>query len=570
MPPLDRILSDYDLNLLRVIAELWGFELTAPNQREAVTELARAMLDAERVAAMVEALPEAARSALEAVRLAGGRVPLARFARTYGEVRAMGPARREREQPWRNAPSTAEVLWYRALTGHAFFQAESGPQEFVVIPDDLFKLLSAPSTPSSAPAPGRPERAPERYLHADAFLADDMTTLLAYAQIVPLKLEGGTFTTKLPFTVRFFLRAPDALDLCFQLSLQLNLLSGTPLKPDPESARPFLQQTRLEQTRTLAEAWRTSQDWNDLLRLPGLIFEGQTWRNDPVTAREAILRLLREVPPGTWWSLDSFVAAVKERAPDFQRPAGDYDSWYIRDAQTQAYLRGFEHWEQIEGTLIRWMIQGPLCWLGLVEVSGSHTAPPSLTAPSAPPDDEPRHPTAFRVTPSGSAFLGQAEWPAESEAARPRARVTSDGLIRVPAATNPHDRFRIARVTKWIALEGGLYTYRLTPSSLRRAERQGVTLGRITTFLHQIADEHGVPSTLLKALERWARNGAEVLIQETVVLKLRNPELLDLLRRLPHVNQYLGRTLGPATVEVRPDDIERLRAALAALGLLAD
>src|SRR5579859_5992190 len=40
-------------------------------------------------------------------------------------------------------------------------------------------------------------------------------------------------------------------------------------------------------------------------------------------------------------------SAVKEEEPDFQRPAGNYDSWYIRDAQSGEYLRGFESWDRV-------------------------------------------------------------------------------------------------------------------------------------------------------------------------------------------------------------------------------
>jgi len=54
------------------------------------------------------------------------------------------------------------------------------------------------------------------------------------------------------------------------------------------------------------------------------------------------------------------------------------------------------------------------------------------------------------------------------------------------------------------------------------------------------------------------------------VLKLNNPALLETLRRTPKVKRYLGEGLGPDTVEVRRDDIEKLRAVLAEVGILMD
>ncbi|MGQ0602901.1 MAG: helicase-associated domain-containing protein [Anaerolineales bacterium] len=556
MPPLERLLVDYDLGLLRIIAELWGVELGAPTQREAVTQLTALLLEPERVSVMVDSLPAEAKTALEAVRHAGGRLPLANFSRTHGEVRAMGTARRDRERPWANAPSPAEVLWYRALTGHAFFESERGPQEFVFIPEDVLKLLPEANTPPPPPPPGHPVEAYEVFTPAETLVADDVTTLLAFAQSVPLKLESGTTTTKVPGTVRRFLREPLALDLCFQLALHLELLHETPLKPNPAAARAFLEQSHWAQTRALAEAWRTSEDWNDLLRMPGLIFEGKNWRNDPVSTRATLLQLLAAVPLGQWWSLASFVAAVKERAPDFQRPAGDFDSWYIRDATTKRYLRGFENWERVDGALVRWIILGPLHWLGLVDVS--------LNKAEWEQD-------AFRITPHGAAFLGsQRTPPAADKAASARIRIGANGIVRVPVSANPYIRFRVARITKWMTLEEDEYLYRLTPASLRRADKQGVALGRITDFLRSVADEPGLPPSLLGAMQRWARNGAEAMVKETAVLKLINAELLETLQRTPKIKDLLGQTLGPTTVEVRRDDADRLRNLLTELGILAD
>lgn len=575
MPPLERVLIDYDLGLLRTVAELWGLELTAPTQREAAGLLARRLLEPERLAAGLAGLPAEARAALEALQSAGGRWPRGRFAREHGEVRAMGPARRGREQPWRHDPTAAEALWYRGLTAHAFFESEAGPQEFTFIPDDLLKALPAPPArraarrPTSASPPGHPAEAPpgER---AGAFqLADDISTLLAYAQIVPLRLEPGTLTTRQPAAVRRFLHAPEALDLAFQLAIQLQLLVGAPLRPDPGSARAFLEQSRLAQTQALAAAWHTSADWNDLRRLPGLQFEGQAWRNDPVQARDAILDLLAAVPAGTWWSVDSFVAAVKQRAPDFQRPAGDYDSWYIRDAETGAYLRGFEQWDRLDGALVRWYLEGPLHWLGLTDLS----APQPAAEPARRRSLRRAGPgaAAFRLTPAGAAFLGHADWLAvPAAAAATHVHIGLDGVLAVPAGLAPYQRFRVARVTQWLGLEGDRYTYRLAPRALRRAHGQGVELGRIIDFLREVAAEPGLPPTVLTALQRWSRSGAEAGVQDMVVLRVKNAEMLEMLRRTPRLQAHLGRPLGPTAVEVRRGDADRVRAALAEMGILAD
>ena len=49
MVDLIHMLQDYDLSLLHMIAQSWGFELSAPDARTAVPMLASFILDAELV-----------------------------------------------------------------------------------------------------------------------------------------------------------------------------------------------------------------------------------------------------------------------------------------------------------------------------------------------------------------------------------------------------------------------------------------------------------------------------------------------------------------------------------------
>lgn len=545
MPPLARVLVDYDYNLLLVIAEQWGVELRARSQRDAASEVETLLKQPKRLSS---ALPVAAREALDALlREPRARIPLSEFARKYGEVRVMGAAKRDRERPWVNRPSAAEQLFYRGLIAHGFFDTSSGPREHAFVPEDLITLVPAPEPVSAVEPPGAPAEAPHGAAPAEPHLADDVATLLAYAQILPLKLVAGTLTTQLPATLRRFLREPRAIDLSFQLSLDLGLLSGTPLKPGADVVRPFLERPRWGQTLALADAWRASTTWNDLLRLPGLTFEGQTWSNDPVATRATLIGWLRQIPRDRWWSLDSFVAALRERQPDFQRPAGDFDSWYIKDATTGGYLRGLDNWDRVDGALIRSIVTGPLMWLGLLEGDAR----------------------SFRITELGAGWLAGAPVPPPRDPAVP-ILTTALGDVRVAGTAPAYLRFRVARVCKWIGLERGVYLYRLTPFSLKRAGRQGITLERILDFLRQASAPAELPPKLVSALQRFARSGTEASLKDTVILRVATPELMETLRRTPALQELLGQALGPTVSEVRSQDLGRLRSALSELGLLVD
>jgi hypothetical protein len=225
----------------------------------------------------------------------------------------------------------------------------------------------------------------------------------------------------------------------------------------------------------------------------------------------------------------------------------------------------------VDGALVRWFVEGPLSWLGLVEVSLPRSPAPHLKKRERLSRLAGGPPAVFRVTPAGAAFLGRGDWLAvETPAAATHVHIGLDGVIRVPAVITPYQRFRVARVTKWLSLDDDTFTYRLTPSALRRAQKQGVELGRIIDFLREIAAEPGLPPSLLGALQRWARSGPEVAVQELTVLRVKSPELLEVLQRTPALKEHLGRPLGPTAVEVRREAADRVRALLAELGILAD
>lgn len=563
MPDLRRVLLDYDLDQLKVLADLWGVELTALSPKDIIEELIPLMRDSGRVAEVVSDLPEDARTVLRALR--PGRQPRAQFTRQHGALRQMGAARRERDQPWRTDPSPVETLWYRGLLATAFVDDGRGLEEFVFIPSDLIPLLPESLTPLDIIAsPGAPV-APSALRPTDPWSAtdavDEVTTLLAYLQINSVTLFEGRLSATARASVTPCMRQPAALELFTHLVGALGLAEGSPFKPAANIARPFLEAERPKQIQRLAEAWRNSREWNDLKQLPGLVFEGTAWHNEPTAAREAILHWLAQVPPGVWWSLDSLVEAVKARQPDFQRRGGDYESWYIRDAASGDYLRGFANWERVDGALIRWVIENPLSWFGLVEISTIDTE--SETRPN------PANATvkAFRLTPDGAAFLGQGEWPAPLPPVPVLA--SADGLLRVPLAASRYVRFQTARIADWLPLEEDHYAYRLTPASLERAGQRGITIHRMLAFLREAT--HGdVPPALLGALQRWERAGTEATLAEVVILKLKSAELLETLYATPAIHPYLGERLGPAIITVRREAVDELRAALAEVGILLD
>lgn len=545
MQDLLQTLQDHDIGHLAAVAELWGLDLPPGPALEAARGLAQAMLDPEQVREVVETLPPDARRALEDLLRRGGRMPFLDFTRRHGPLREMGPARRDRERPWREPASPTEALWYRGLIARAFADTPAGPQEFVFVPRDLLPLLPTPP-PAPEPAPGHPAPEPAHVTPASHAAVEDATTLLAALRARP-EPAPSLHPDRLARLARF-LQQPPAAPLLLTLLAEQEVLSGPPLAPDPEAARLFLDLPAPQAAAHLLRAWRDSFAWNDLAHTPGLSCPEGTWPNDPRLARRALVAWLQRIPPGAWWDLESLVAFAHETEPAFQRPGGDFDSWYLTDGRG-TFLRGFEHWHAVEGALLRYLLIGPLHWLGGTDLGAAEEGGP---------------PRAFRLTP-----LAAALWREELDLPPPlpaRARLHADGRLEVPAGVPPALRYQVARFTEWEGLKGTVYRYRLTARSLERGREAGLRPAHVRAVLEALAG--GIPSTLERALERWAARGTEARLERPWVLRVTDPEVLRTLRRDRAVAPLLGPALGPTAVLVEARHREALRRAAARLGLL--
>ena len=571
MPPLSQTLPTNDIGFLRIVASLWGLELTSSDPAEAAVELAEALCDAELLEEVVSTLPAGGRAALEALSLENGRMPWVAFARRFGELREMGPGKRDREQPHTRPSSATEILWYRALLAKAFLNTDKGPQEFAFIPDDLFMAMNfaglvpvlepdeAPEvdeppemdelpveaasdetpraprqavTAETSPAPsrrsdeplGRPASPAEKaaQLPASDRILDDACTFLAAQR---MGLEAPKM--RVPASVlREFLRAA-------------NLLTTEELKP--EAIKSFLEAPRERALEILQTGWQSSPFFNELRQVPGLVFDGN-FDNQPLVTREFLLELLEPVPDTQWWSLTSFVRDIKTRYADFQRPAGDYDSWFIKREADGAYLRGFGSWDEVDGALVRYLICGPLHWLGLLDLaSPAAGAPPSAFRPPV----EPLVPTAGG-----------------------RLTVGSQGSILVPRLASLAVRYQIARFCEWEPAREEDYPYRVTAASLKRAREQGLKAEHLLALLRKHVS-NPLPPVFVKALQRWEQNGTEARVESLVVLKVTRPEVLKELQA-SKAARFLGVVLGPTTVVIQTGAQAKVMEALAELGILAE
>jgi len=529
MPDLVQSLQNYDIGHLRIVAGLWGVELPSPETDEALKELSAVLLNPGLVIETVDILPSDARSALDALVDAGGKMPWAAFARQYGEIREAGPGRRDREQIYLNPISAAEALFYRALLARAFFDTSSGAQEFAYIPEDLLKVIPVGAEQGAPkgyalPPLGRLATPQERQhpIQASDRLLDDTTTFLA-----ALRMGLEPPETQVPVKViRLLLEAAKV------------IVKGS---PQAEAVKGFLEMPRGEALSMLAKAWQASEDINELRLLPGLQCEGE-WTNQPLVTREFILGLLKAIPDEKWWSLPAFIHDIKGRFPDFQRPSGDYDSWFIKRILDGTYLRGFASWDEVEGALIRYLITGPLFWLGEVDLATLVDSEIIL---------------AFRVNKKQVASIENG-----------KLTVASNGRISVPRLVPRVTRYLIARFCEWEEDRLEEYRYRVSTRSLKKAKEQGLKVGQLLSLLAKNAAAE-IPPAFIKALKRWEAKGTEARMETQTILRVSRPEVLEELRK-SKAARFLGESLGSVAVVVKPGAQSKVLAALAELGLLAE
>ena len=547
MPDLYHTLLKYDIGYLRIIAGSWGLELETSEVDSAAEELCSSFLDLEAVTETIEILPVDARSALTVLLESNGKMEWAAFARKFGEIREMGEARRDRERPHLKPISIAENLFYRGLLARAFFDAEKGAQEFAYIPEDLFEIIdevtNAERGGKSTEPLGRPATPVEKAFEIPAsdHILDDATTLLAALR---LNLESNG----LPLDRQE--QAP---------ALQNLLITANLVKKDilqAEKVKSFLEASRVDALRALVEAWQSSQEFDELRLIPTIICEGEWLRqNQPLVTREFLMDLVNSIPQNKWWSIPAFVRGIKEKFPDYQRPAGDYDSWFIKRASDGQYLRGFAYWDQVDGALIKYFIQ-LLHWLGMAD----------LASP-----EEGKEATAFRIK-------------SKVESQKPDLRtstfdgkivVSSNGKINISRYFSRAVRYQISRFCEWD--DGGErrtetkedeYQYHVSARSLTQAKEQGLKAEQLLSLLVKYTNGN-VPPALVKALKQWDAHGTEARVEKLLVLRVNRPEILEEMRK-SKASKFLGEILSPTAVIIKSGAESKVLAALAELGLLSE
>jgi len=567
-------LRESDPAMLPLLAQLWSVRIEGLDTPGAIDAVSKAMLEPGRAESIWDALGDKERGALQMLITGGAKMHEPKFAMLYGKIRRLSAKEIAREKPIQNPQSVAEALFFRGLIALGYETDATGPKTIVYVPDDLVQVLPTRKTSydnledeefedieeaSDETGDTLAELDPlakEDVINphaADTSIIDDLTTLLAYLQIHAPTLERDFFRKKDLDGITAHLLNPDRARLVFMLGIGIsaNLIEvqNGRASTNRVELRRWLNGTRAEQIKHLANAWKNGTVWIDLFHVPGLHPEpeaGTLNQYNPAAVREAILDMMSStLPQSDWWSIDQLIDIVREESADFQRPNGDFDSWYIRNDDGD-YLSGIESWDAVEGALLDFMITRPLHWLGMLDLADG----------------------AARLTAYGRGLLSLTPFPMPPET--PDAlTIGADGGIVVSRKASRMDRFQVCRFSSWVApadLTGKPYTYKLDPAGITRAQAQGIDSGHIGAFLSKFLNP--LPPTIARLLQNWQGGAAaSVTFERVMIMRATSVEVMEQIVNTPATRRFLGARLGDLAAIIRADQWEMLQDALGEMGI---
>ncbi len=537
MPSLAASLHAFESDQLQQIALSWGLPEVASDKPSLLLSLELNIPSPHRFASVFHQLPEHAQLALFALKANGGMLPWSTFVQRFGEIRALGKTLRKKEQPWAFPISVSETLWYRGLLGRDFLRVNGELQEMAYLPDELIPLV-----------PAQPDQASENTLEpASVEPAEIFPTSSVILDEACLLLAALRFENPQEYL------AETTVDAGHWAFLETLLVAAGVLDAEKQPtnlARRFLELPRGHALNWLGNQWLKSGTFHEINYLESLQIETNGSIRSQA-ARQAIIDILNSLQAGKWYDLDGLLELVRASNPDFLRWQEEYFSWTVMKTGSEpAILSGYESWIKVEGALINFIVQKMLPWLGLSDIAETN--------------DRQR---LFRLN---EVFfnLDTPVHAVEDEIENVPVSLTSAGKIVMTDRSPRMVRYQISRFAEWLEVTPARGVYQITPTSLSRARTQGLQPKHLISLLRKHADG-GLPPILYEAIKRWEAEGTQASIQTETILRLGSPQILQALRESPAAH-WLGESLGPTTVIIKPAGEKAVLQALSALGYLTD
>ncbi len=345
-------LLGYDSAMLEAVARSRGID--PAQEREGLVEaLVNTSSGPLTMRLLWDELAVEERRAIAYLATKGGWLPAVYFESSFGSARPFGPARLLRERLWERPASVTEALLFRGLV----FRGFSPDSRFDIwyIPPDLLEALPASEFPvlarAEAPSP----------LDAEARIAlpaGDYLVRAVYHAVAAARLGERPVSAALRRRIAAEPGAPDDERiehmgaLAHSVARSLGFLEEDRIPPEAlPRITAWLWAPRGAATRATARAWRSCEDWHELLHAPGLIYDGGRLPS-AVPARQDLLEALRQLEAGHWYSVFELQTWLRHSKPDFLRRDSDFSGLYMRAEAGGEALDGIGAWMQIEGRFL--------------------------------------------------------------------------------------------------------------------------------------------------------------------------------------------------------------------------
>lgn len=247
--------------------------------------------------------------------------------------------------------------------------------------------------------------------------------------------------------------------------------------------------------------------------------------------RRTMLQAVLPHLPDEWCAVDAIIAQLRMSWPDVMRPMTADERWKLPAGWPT-------NWHDEDGQLIRYMLSGPLAWLGLVEWAGEGQY--------------------LRRTPFGAWHAGLAGIPASIV---PRAAVLEpDFCVVVADMTNIYARFQLHRIADW----QDAVTAQISPVRVKRALAFGMTLAEYSDVLTTITAQ-ALPTEVQATLRRWGVDVAQICLTSAVVLSSSDTTVIQDIQHDRRVQLPAHEVLDTIRLILTPSDAvgvaRRLRSA---------
>jgi hypothetical protein len=355
---------------------------------------------------------------------------------------------------------------------------------------------------------------------------------------------------------------PVAVAFVVRLLASLGALEGVDrLRPREDALARLFGLDLASRLGAFCAAWLALTDWTELsllvdadgpLQLHCQLSYGASELPEPemVDGRRTVAGLIGRAAPGSWHGVEALLEPLSRLSPrPLVRPAYHRPNaaWFADRGGTRLRRQTVEGWQRVARAAVGVLLDGPLSWLGLVDVSG-----------------EPGRVDAFRVRPAAAVLTGRE---VRLEAAPGELLVDDDLTVLVqPGAADVDTHARLGRLGELLEASPAGLRYRLTAERVQAAFDAGLTGPDLLDFL-AAGSRVPLPAGARSIVEQWwIRYGAARLYDELCLIELADDFLLPELLSTTPLRGWLIHSFSPRLIAVEPSAVDDLVAALARLG----